>query len=143
MAKIEIAPGLWLDETELSFAFARASGPGGQNVNKVETAVEVRFDVTHSPSLSDRVKHRLEQSAGGRLTKAGVLVVSSQTYRTQEQNRRAALDRLLRLIRAASVEPKRRLKTRPTLASRRERLEAKIKRGETKRQRSGPVERAE
>ncbi len=140
MAKIEIAPGLWIDETELSFAFCRASGPGGQNVNKVETAVEVRFDVTRSPSLPEGVKHRLAQSAGGRLTKAGVLVVSSQTYRTQEQNRRAALERLARLIAAASVEPKRRRKTRPSLASRKERVEAKARRGETKRRRSGPVE---
>jgi ribosome-associated protein len=143
MAKIEIAPGLVIDETELSFSFTRASGPGGQNVNKVETAVEVRFDVTSSPSLPDRVKRRLEHSAGARLTKTGVLVISSQTYRTQEQNRRAALERLRRLIAAAMVEPKRRVKTRPTLASRKERLETKVKRGETKRLRRGPVERSE
>ncbi len=141
MAKIEIAPGLVIDATELSFAFTRASGPGGQNVNKVETAVEVRFDVTSSPSLPDRVKRRLEHSAGARLTKTGVLVISSQTYRTQEQNRRAALERLRRLIAGAAVEPKRRVKTRPTLASRKERLETKVKRGAIKKTRSGPVER--
>lgn len=143
MAKFQIAPGVTIDETEVSFAFARASGPGGQNVNKVETAVEVRFDVTHSPSLPERVKRRLEHAAGTRLTKAGVLVVTAQTYRTQEQNRRAALERLLRLIAAAHVEPKFRVKTRPSLASRKERVEAKVKRGETKRLRRGPIERAE
>lgn len=143
MAGIEIVPGLRIDETELSFSFTRASGPGGQNVNKVETAVEVRFDVARSPTLPDRVKQRLAHSAGGRLTKAGVLVICAQTYRTQEQNRRAALDRLLRLIAAAATEPKPRMRTRPTLASRRERLEAKVKRGATKKLRSGPVERIE
>ncbi len=143
MARIEIAPGLSIDECELAFAFTRASGPGGQNVNKVETAVEVRFDMTHSPSLPEEVKRRLAQKAGARLTKAGVLVVSSQTYRTQEQNRRAAVERLRRLIAAALAEPKRRIKTRPTLASRVKRLEAKAGRGETKRLRREPADRGE
>jgi ribosome-associated protein len=140
MARIEIAPGLSLDEAELSFSFARASGPGGQNVNKVETAVEVRFDVAHSPTLPEEIKRRIARAAGARLTKGGVLVIKAQTYRTQEQNRRAALERLARVLTIALREEKPRMKTRPTLASRKRRVEAKIMRGETKRLRSGPIE---
>jgi len=140
MAKIEVAQGLFLDEAELAFSFARASGPGGQNVNKVATAALLRFDVARSPSLPGEVKHRLAQAAGTRLTKDGVLVLSSETHRTQEQNRRAVLERLLRLIGAAAIEPKPRLRTRPSLSARKERLDAKVRRGETKTLRSGPVE---
>jgi ribosome-associated protein len=139
MARIEIGWGLAIDESELAFTFSRASGPGGQNVNKVATAAEVRFDVLRS-ALPETVKRRIGQVAHSRLTKNGELVVASQTYRTQEQNRRAALGRLVRLLAIAAVEPNRRIGTRPTLASKKKRLEAKIERGETKRQRRKPRE---
>lgn len=140
MARIAVTPEVSIDEAELVFSYVRATGPGGQNVNKVETAVQLRFDVEHSASLDAGSKHRLERLAGGRLTKEGVLVIFAQSYRSQEQNRRDALERLLRLITAAAREPKARVKTRPSLASRRRRVEAKVQRGVTKRLRSGPVE---
>lgn len=140
MARIAVAPGVFIDDSELAFSFARAGGPGGQNVNKVETAVHLRFDVVHSPSLEQGVRHRLSRLAGGRLTKDGILVIDARSHRTQEQNRRAALERLLRLIAAAVPEEKRRLKTRPTFGSKIRRLESKVRRGETKRLRNAPVQ---
>jgi ribosome-associated protein len=140
MARIAVAPGVMIDDSELAFSFARAGGPGGQNVNKVETAVQLRFDVAHSPSLNQGLRLRLSRLAGTRLTKDGILVIDARSHRTQEQNRRAALERLLRLIAAAVPEDKPRLKTRPTLASKIRRLETKGRRGETKRLRSAPVQ---
>jgi ribosome-associated protein len=140
MARIAVAPGVFIDDSELAFSFARAGGPGGQNVNKVETAVHLRFDVVHSPSLEQGVRHRLSRLAGGRLTKDGILVIDARSHRTQEQNRRAALERLLRLIAAAVPEEKPRLKTRPTFGSKIRRLESKVRRGETKRLRNAPVQ---
>jgi len=123
-------------ENELAFEYVRASGPGGQNVNKVATAVQLRFDVTHSPSLSEEVKSRLVRLAGKRMTGEGVLVIEAKKYRTQEQNRFDALERFHELVKKAREKPKPRHKTRPTLASKEERLKTKKRRGEIKRART-------
>jgi len=133
---IEITPSLTIDDSEIQLDFVRASGPGGQNVNKVSTAVQLRFDVRGSPSLPPEIKQRLERLAGSRLTAEGVLVIESRQYRTQEQNRQAALDRLADLVRSAAQPPKPRRPTRPSLASKQQRLEGKRRRAETKRLRS-------
>src|SRR5207248_9079108 len=130
---IRIGSGIEIDERELEERFIRASGPGGQNVNKLSTAVQLRFDVRRSPSLPDGVRARLERLAGRRLTRDGVLVISAQRHRTQERNRQDALDRLIDLIRAAAVEPKPRRPTRPTLGARKRRLESKRRHAGTKR----------
>ena len=140
MSRIVIAENLSLDANELEFSFLRASGPGGQNVNKVETAVQLRFDVRHSPSLAEDVKRRLENLAGSRLTQDGVLVISAQRFRSQERNREDALMRLGALIAKAMLRPKRRIATRPTLASKQRRRDAKEKRGAIKRLRSTPAD---
>lgn len=123
---IKVTPLISIDESELSEDFMRASGAGGQNVQKVETAVQLRFDAAHSPNLPPPVRARLMQLSGRRMTKAGVLVITAQRHRTQERNRADALDRLLALLReAAAPPPPPRRKTRPTLASKRRRLEGK------------------
>ncbi|MBI5934693.1 MAG: aminoacyl-tRNA hydrolase [Chloroflexi bacterium] len=122
-------------EKEISFEYIRASGPGGQNVNKVATAVQLRFDVANSPSLREDVKARLMKLAGKRVTTDGVLVIEAKKYRTQEQNRFDALERFYGLLKKASERPKTRKATRPTRASKEKRLEEKRKRGETKRTR--------
>jgi ribosome-associated protein len=129
---LEITPWLSLDEREIEESFIRASGPGGQNVNKVETAVQLRLDVRRSPSLPEGVRARLERLAGRRLTQDGVLIVTAQRHRTQERNRQDALERLVELIRRAAEPPARRRPTRPTLASKQRRLEAKGRRSAVK-----------
>jgi len=132
---IRVNAQIELDEREIQEAFVRASGPGGQNVNKVSTAVQLRFDVAHSPSLPDPVRERLMNLAGRRLTQDGVLIIEAERFRSQRRNRDDALERLIELVREACEEDKPRHATRPTLASRKRRLESKQRRGETKKQR--------
>ena len=132
-AMIEVGRGIAIDERELEESFVRASGPGGQNVNKLATAVQLRFDVRNSPSLPDAVRERLERLAGRRLTREGVLVITAQRHRTQERNRVDALARLLDLVRqAAEPPPPPRRPTRPTAGAKRRRLEAKGRRSAVK-----------
>ncbi len=134
---IRINDTISIDEAEISETFIRSSGPGGQNVNKLATAVQLRFDVRHSPSLSHEVRTRLERLAGKRLTRDGVLVITAQRHRTQERNRDDALTRLVELIRAAAVRPTPRRPTRPTLGSKVRRLEGKKRRSGVKAMRQG------
>jgi ribosome-associated protein len=129
---IHVAPGIDLDENELVFEFVRASGPGGQNVNKVETAVQLRYDVVHSPALPEDVRARLIKFAGQRVTDEGVLIIDSRATRSQTRNREAAVEQLIDLIRKAAIPPKSRRKTRPTLASQQERRERKARRSRIK-----------
>lgn len=133
---IPVTGNISLDEKEIQEEFIRSSGPGGQNVNKVSTAVQLRFDVKNSPSLPDKTRSRLMRLSGSRLTKDGVLVIKAERHRTREHNRRDALNRLISLIADASKIPKYRVKTRPSLTSVRKRLDAKRKRGQVKKQRN-------
>ena len=135
---IRVTPRISIREDEIEERFVHASGPGGQNVNKVATAVQLRFRVAGSPSLPDDVADRLTRLAGKRVTDDGVLVIEARRYRTQQRNRDDAMERLVNLVRRAAVPPKRRIPTRPTAASRRRRLDSKRRRGETKRLRGRP-----
>jgi ribosome-associated protein len=129
---IRIDARISIDERELEERFIRASGPGGQNVNKLASAVQLRFDVRGSRSLPDDVRSRLERLAGRRLTRQGVLVIAAQRHRTQERNRQDALDRLIELIRRAAVAPRPRRATRPSAGSRERRLQGKKRRSSIK-----------
>ena len=132
---IHITRDIVIDENEIHLEFIHASGPGGQNVNKVATTVQLGFDVNNSPSLPDDVRKRLVRLAGKRINKDGILIIKAQRFRAQTKNRQDAIDRLVELIRAAAKKPKRRRKTKPTLSSKRRRLEDKRRRSETKRTR--------
>ena len=138
---LEITSSFFIDERELQFEYIRASGPGGQNVNKVATAVQLRFNILNSPSLASDLKGRLIQLSGNRVNTDGVLILEAKRFRTQEQNRQDATQRFVELLRKALVPPKPRKKTRPTAASKTRRLKAKKIRGEIKRIRNKPIER--
>ena len=130
---IDVTPQIALDESEIQVDFVRSSGPGGQNVNKVATAVQLRFDAANSPSLPDDVRHRLLHLAGNRVTDDGVIIIDARRYRSQERNRQDAIDRLVALIRRAAQRPRIRRKTRPSAASKQRRLETKRRQSEKKR----------
>ena len=135
---IEITPELSLDENELAFTFIRASGPGGQNVNKVSSAVQMRFDARASPSLTNAVSIRLQKLAGARLTLDGVIVITASRFRAQERNRADAIERLTALIAKAAIEPVKRRPTRPPKAAKERRLEGKARRAGVKSMRGRP-----
>jgi ribosome-associated protein len=132
---LEVTPTLVIPDTDLSFAFVRASGPGGQNVNKVSSAVQLRFDMQGSTALSDAVKSRLRALAGRRVTDDGAILIIARNQRSQDHNRREALERLADLIQRALVVPKTRRATKPTRASRERRLDTKTHQQQTKQRR--------
>ena len=140
VARLRITERIAIGEDELDEQFVQASGPGGQNVNKVATAVQLRFDAAHSPSLPDDVRRRLTSLAGRRMTRDGVLILVARRYRTQERNRADARQRLVELIRTAAEPPVPRRTTRPTLAAKHRRLKQKKVRSDVKRGRTKPLE---
>jgi len=133
---IEINQTISISEDELSEKFIRSSGPGGQNVNKVATAVQLRFDAVNSPSLPEGVRARLIALAGSRITSEGEIIIEADRFRTREQNRADAVERLVELIRKAAVKPKPRRKTKVSKAAKKRRVDAKVRRGDIKRSRS-------
>ena len=132
---IFITPAIFINENEIKLAFIRSSGPGGQNVNKVATTVQLRFDAKNSPSISDAVRVRLMRLSGEKMTKDGILVIRASRFRTQERNRKDAVDRLIKLIQKASNPQKARIKPKPSKASKERMLAAKRRRSERKRTR--------
>ena len=140
MASIRITATIAIDEAELHEKFVRSSGPGGQNVNKVSTAVQLRFNVAQSQNIPQRVKMKILQSGDSRLTKDGELVLIAESFRTQEANRKDAVERLKEIIRKAAFVPKKRIPTRPSLGAKKRRLESKAKRGSVKKTRSGKID---
>ncbi len=136
---IQITPHLALDEEELTFRFVRAPGPGGQNVNKVSSAVELRFDVARSAALPEEIKQRLRKLAGKRLTADGLLLIDAHRFRTQSMNRKDAIERLVALLQAAAIVPKTRTPTRPSRSAREARLTSKRKAGQIKQTRRGNI----
>lgn len=132
---IIITPAIQIDENELQFQFKLASGPGGQNVNKVATAAELRFDAAHSPALPDEVRERLLTLAGSRMNKDGELLITARRFRSQERNRQDAIDRLVTLIQQATEIPKPRLKRKPSRAAKQRRVAEKRRIGEKKQAR--------
>jgi ribosome-associated protein len=137
---IEITSSISIDENELRLDYIHASGPGGQNVNKVASTAQLRFDIRKTQSLTPDVKERLIKLAGNRVTKEEILIIEAKRYRTQEQNRSDAIDRLVHLVQKAVVEPRKRTATRPSAAARESRIRAKKQRGEIKRDRRSTPE---
>ena len=133
---IYVTSSISLHENEIQLDFIRSSGPGGQNVNKVSSAVQLRFDTRSSPALTDEIRSRLHRISGRRMTADGILIIEARRYRTQERNRQDAIDRLVALIRRATEKPRPRRRTRPSAAARQRRLTAKKQRAEIKRRRN-------